>query len=214
MIIDMHVHTRPLSSCSSIDPEDAIKAAKEIGLDGLCFTEHEITWKSEDIRQLREKWNFPVFCGIEVDTSEGHILVFGLKENQRNLLHIKRFRKLQDIIHTTNGAMVAAHPFRNFILPEFLDTQPVLDDACAKQVFHVVEAIEICNGKSTDKENNLAHEISNRLKVKGVGGSDAHYLQEIGRCVTFFENNITSEEQLVAELKDGSFKAGYFRKYV
>lgn len=127
-------------------------------------------------------------------------------------MHIKRFRKLRDIIHTTNGSMVVAHPFRSFILPELLDPQPVLDDACAKQVFQVVEAIEVCNGKSTEKENDLAHEVSARLQVKGVGGSDAHYIQEIGRCVTFFENNITSEEQLAAELKSGRFKAGYFRK--
>ena len=212
MIIDMHVHTRAFSPCSRIDPEEAIKKAKEIGLDGLCFTEHEITWKSEDIQRLRQKWNFPVFCGIEVATSEGHILVFGLKEEQRDLLYIQKFRDLQDVVNLAQGVMIVAHPLRSLILTETLNLQAIIRDACTKRVFQMVEAIEIYNGKSTEKENELTREISTRLSVKGVGGSDAHYPQDIGRCITFFENTFTSEEQLAAELKMGRFKARYFRK--
>ncbi len=41
----------------------------------------------------------------------------------------------------------------------------------------------------------------------GIGGSDAHSVLEIGRCVTIFQNQIESEEDLVAELKAGRFSA-------
>jgi histidinol phosphatase-like PHP family hydrolase len=81
MIIDLHVHTRVLSPCSNIDPECAIIEAKKIGLDGLCFTEHEKMWKTEDLDILSKKWNFPLFRGVEVEIRDGHILVFGLENN-------------------------------------------------------------------------------------------------------------------------------------
>lgn len=211
MIIDMHVHTLPLSRCSNIDPEEAIRRAREIGLNGLCFTEHEITWRSEEIQRLRDKWNFPVFCGIEVNTSEGHILVFGIRENQKNLLHIRRFQKLQDFINGSNGILIFAHPFRDALFLDNINPQPIIQNACTKEVFKKVEAIEVFNGKSKTEENRMAQELSARLMVKGLGGSDAHNIQEIGRCATFFENEITNEEQLVEEIKSGRFKASYFR---
>jgi hypothetical protein len=44
-----------------------------------------------------------------------------------------------------------------------------------------------------------------QLKFRGTGGSDAHSVEEVGRCVTIFQNQIEAEEDLVAELKAGRF---------
>ena len=41
MKIDLHVHTNVSSPCSLIDPERAIAVAKQVGLDGICVTEHD-----------------------------------------------------------------------------------------------------------------------------------------------------------------------------
>jgi predicted metal-dependent phosphoesterase TrpH len=78
MIIDMHVHTNPLSPCSNLSPEEAILEAKLKGLDGICFTEHDVMWDNKRIAYLREKHDFLVFKGIEITTNYGHILVYGL----------------------------------------------------------------------------------------------------------------------------------------
>ena len=40
MVIDLHIHTKRLSPCSEMAPEGAAIEAKKIGLDGICFAEH------------------------------------------------------------------------------------------------------------------------------------------------------------------------------
>ncbi len=79
MKIDLHVHTNPLSPDSFMSAEQAIQTAKEIGLDGICFTEHDRAWQLSEIHSLREKHDFPVFRGVEVMLRGGiEMLVFGL----------------------------------------------------------------------------------------------------------------------------------------
>ena len=40
VVMDLHIHTKRLSPCSEMSPEEAAIEAKKIGLDGICFTEH------------------------------------------------------------------------------------------------------------------------------------------------------------------------------
>ncbi|MEW6275213.1 MAG: PHP domain-containing protein [Bacillota bacterium] len=209
MIIDLHVHTNALSPCSNLDPEEAVREAKRIGLDGICFTEHNKLWKPEDLERLSKKWDFPVFCGMEVETREGHILVFGLKNNQAGILAASDLRKTVD---GAGGVMISAHPFRGFLLFGFADLQMTLQSACTRPVFQVVDALETYSGKSTKKENELALAVGQKIPLKGAGGSDAHSLEELGRCVTIFEHQITNQAELINELKNGSYRAGYFRR--
>ncbi len=87
-----------------------------------------------------------------------------------------------------------------------------LEQASKRPIFQSVDAVEGFSGRSTEKENNLTQEVGERLRLKVVGGSDAHGVGEIGRYVTIFEKNIRSEAELIAELKAGRFEAGYFHK--
>ena len=43
--------------------------------------------------------------------------------------------------------------------------------------------------------------------MKGTGGSDAHIPSQVGCCVTVFEDIIRGEEDLVAAIKGGRFRA-------
>jgi hypothetical protein len=38
-----------------------------------------------------------------------------------------------------------------------------------------------------------------------VGGSDAHYVSSIGRCLTAFDQPIKSMEDLVEQLRNGTY---------
>ena len=40
----------------------------------------------------------------------------------------------------------------------------------------------------------------------GIGGSDAHLTSHIGACLTRFETNITTEQELVEALLSGQFE--------
>ena len=203
MIIDLHVHTRIYSRDSNLDPDEAIQQAKKIGLGGICFAEHNKAWDIERARQLSSKWNFPVLRGMEVDTTEGHVLVFGV---HTDIDRIITMNELQELVQKVNGAMIAAHPFGGFFSSGLPDTQIIIERAMAKPVLQYVDAIEGLNGRSTERENNLARKVAEHLNLGVVGGSDAHEVDEIGRCVTVFANDISSEADLVAALKENNFK--------
>ncbi len=209
MIIDLHVHTKALSPCSSLDPEEAIQEAKRIGLDGICFTEHGKLWDAQDLERLSNKWHFPLFCGVEVETRDGHLLIFGLDNIPPGIPAPADLRKAVD---GAGGVMIAAHPFRGFLLFGFADLSMTLESACKRRVFQLVDALETHSGKSTKKENDLAQAVGQKTSLKSVGGSDAHTISELGRCVTVFAHPIKSQADLIAELKRGNFRADYFRR--
>lgn len=208
MIVDIHVHTSFLSSCSSLDPEEAVRAAREAGLDGICFTDHCRLWPQPELERLSEKWDFPVFGGMEVETREGHMLVFGLDEELPGLVAASDLRAKVEL---AGGAMVYAHPFRGFLLFGFGDLQMTVREACARPVFRLVDAVETLSGKSTKNENNLALEVCKQLSLSGAGGSDAHSAREIGRCVTVFSQQIKNTAELVECLKRGDCRAEYHK---
>ena len=59
MVIDLHIHTKRLSTDSALDPQEAIQEAKWRGLDGICFTEHNKIWEAEEIEKVRGRGGFP-----------------------------------------------------------------------------------------------------------------------------------------------------------
>lgn len=209
MIIDLHVHTSPLSPCSKLDPEEAIRQAKSIGLDGICFTEHGKLWSDNDVDYLRRKYDYLVFCGMEVETRDGHVLVFGLPEDQPAIMDPGELCRKVD---AAEGAMIYAHPFRGFLMFGFSDLQLTVQNACERPIFKIMQAIETYSGKSTKNENEMTLAVSQKLGIPGTGGSDAHAVGEIGRCVTFFEDNISNREELIAALKSGRFRSDYFHR--
>jgi predicted metal-dependent phosphoesterase TrpH len=209
MVIDLHVHTIALSPCSRLDPEEAVRAAKSSGLDGICFTEHGRLWQAAELERLSAKWDFPIFSGMEVETREGHMLAFGLEEDEPGLLTAIELRGLLDM---SGGVMIYAHPFRDFLIFGFPDLQLTVSEACERQIYKLVDAIETYSGKSTKSENELAAEVSARLALPGAGGSDAHSAGEVGRCVTIFNKNIRNTAELIGQLNRRAFRAGYFKK--
>ena len=53
--------------------------------------------------------------------------------------------------------------------------------------------------------------LAEEYGYRGVGGSDAHIVSFVGRCATRFDNDVTSMQDLVRELKGGAFEAVSFR---
>ncbi len=209
MVIDLHVHTKELSPCSEMDPEEAVLEAKKIGLDGICFAEHNKTWNQNEIVTIQEKYGILVFNGIEVDSSEGHVLVFGLDKEFQGITPIE---DLHQAVDETDGFMIVAHPFRGFLVFGLSELKMDIDNACNNPLFKFANGIEIFSGRQTPKENVFSYQVCERLGLKGVGGSDAHTSKDIGKCVTIFENKIKGQEDLIRELKTGGFKAGYFQR--
>src|SRR5512136_3305929 len=171
--------------------EQAIQTAKEIGLDGICLTEHDRAWQLSEIHLLREKHDFPVFRGVEVMLRGGiEMLVFGLNVDFTSLLQLSDLRSM---VTAAKGFMVYAHPFRG--LPELTisDLDAALETTLGKVDITSIDAVEGCNGRNKDIYNQRALEVAGRDGLKTTGGSDAHRTAEVGTCVTVFERGVTGD---------------------
>ena len=209
MLIDLHIHTKPKSPCSSLTPEQVVAEAKKVGIDGVCLMEHDVLWSDEEIAGMREKYDFPIFKGFEISSLDGHFLAFGYEKTVDPFLELKEIR---EILKPDEGFLAIAHPFREFLVVGLQEIGLKLEDESKKEIFKLVDGIEILNGRVSKKANKFARKVSSLLNLKGIGGSDAHELYEVGKIVTDFKNpNIKDENDLVRELKTGNYDVKYFR---
>jgi predicted metal-dependent phosphoesterase TrpH len=208
MIIDMHNHTNYSSPCSIISAEDLIEEARKCGLDAICVTEHLYIEGANVAREIGQRMGFPVFRGVEAQTQLGDMLVFGYYQD------IQKGISLEDlcwIVHEVGGVVIPAHPFhvaggwnlyaaarsRGIELPQEWNRLPTLLE---------FDGVEVCNGQVPPEKNMLAEQLARYLGVPGIGGSDAHSLQMVGKAATKFDRTIHSDEELVSALKEGCYR--------
>ncbi len=202
MLIDLHVHTMISSACSQIDPLNLVDYAARIGLDGVCVTEHEEMEGAEVAHRLGMERGFRVFRGVEVYTEFGDMLVFGL---YRPRFPWKMdFSDLLKEVRRAGGVVIPAHPCRSD--RDFFDR---LGKEKAEYLLSHVDAIEVLNGGNTPEANGAAQAMADKYGLPQVGGSDAHLLMQVGRCVTRFERELETEEELVEEIRAGRCRPFY-----
>ncbi|AFM25102.1 PHP domain-containing protein [Desulfomonile tiedjei] len=202
MKLDLHIHTTEFSSCSTMSPDELMIAARENGLDGVCITEHNRIWTKSQAEALSNKHGLAVFRGMEVTTTGGDILVFGLEEEPDGMWTPAMLKSKVDAV---GGAAIAAHPFRGFLLFGFGDLKMQVQDALDNPTFSQVHGLEVCNGLVTETENNLAREVAEAAGLIMIGGSDAHRPEAVGTCITEFHDFIANEKELVQAILSSRF---------
>lgn len=208
MVIDLHVHSFPASPCSTISIEDLIKEAKEIGLDGICLTDHNHLWEAQRVEELRQKYHFLILRGCEITTEQGDMLVFGLEEEIRGVIKLE---ELREKVLGAQGFMLVAHPFRGFLTFGMGFLGLTKEKAMERPSFKWVDAVEVLNCKVTEQENSFAKDVAEGLGLPVTGGSDAHGPGEVGLYATRFPCRIQNEQDLIEALKRGGFSPVVFR---
>lgn len=191
MLIDLHCHTAPLSSCSALDVGQLVELARARGLEGICLTEHDRAWPEDEVQHLRDSLKFPIFSGVELTTDMGHILAFGLRSSSFSALAVEVFDSAQ-----RGGALLfLAHPARDGLLRVSAET------------VRIFESVEAVNGSDTRLQNMAATGLASGFRLPGIGGSDAHTSAEVGRAATRFERPLATNEDLRRELAAGRYEA-------
>lgn len=209
MVIDLHVHTSPASPCSSATLGEVVEEARRIGLDGLCLTDHNYVWKPHEIADLRKKHDFLLLRGTEITTDQGDMVVFGL---DRQIEGIIKLEELRQMVTKAGGFIIVAHPFRGFLTFGVGKLGLTPEKAMERALFKFVDAVEVLNSKVTEKENRLAAEVAEGLRLPTTGGSDAHEASAVGIYATRFHRAIKDEKGLIEALRSGDYSPVAFRR--
>ena len=205
MYIDLHTH-----SVSSDDSRATVdQFVKWIGvlrrkgyqIDGFVLTEHRKFDFDADYAELSAENEVVILKGSELDTDLGHFLVYGVNEEIARRIDFGNVRmdamELVAAAEDTGGIAIPAHPGRVGIgLYEFADNGVDLS---------ALRAAELLNGSNRPGEQERAEKLLSRLRLAGTGGSDAHLVSAIGKCMTRFATRVSSEAELVAGLRQGGF---------
>jgi predicted metal-dependent phosphoesterase TrpH len=186
MIMDLHVHS-VYSVDTDVEIKDILKAAKARNLNGLAISDHnEITGSLEAFELAKQMEDFVVIRAVEVSSSEGHIIAYGVdKKIPRDMTP----KETVDAIRRAGGTPVVAHPYRFW---SGVGEMVVLNTKFS--------AIEGLNARSPKATNEKAIALAEKLDLGVTGGSDSHKLEELGTGVTVFESTIETEEEAIEEI--------------
>ena len=212
-LFDLHIHTTKGSSDSSLTPEDVILEADRLGLRSLCLTEHSGPWDRHEFKKFASLHNVVLIRAMEVETDYGHMLAFGLDSYKSGYNKAAELRKAAT---TAGGFVVTAHPFRGVLsgghrsraliyqsIPDPLPETP--EQALDHPVFKLADAVEVANGGTVDRENEFAMAVAGMLKLPVTGGSDAHSTHGLGKFLTEFTDEVSTEAEFLKALHSKQF---------
>ena len=156
---------------------------------------------------LGKRHDYLVLPAIEINTDDGHILVYGIN---KYVYGMHRSHELAKHVEQPSGAMVAAHPYRRQ-MPWYMENERDYEEALVRAsrnpAYQYCVALERINGRGTVKENEFSGKLCDFMELPGTGGTDSHSRSDIGRCATNFERDIHDVYELIDELKAGRFEA-------
>ena len=204
--VDLHSHSTDASDDAGGTVEGYLKwiaARRRRGyhIDGFVLTEHRQYDPTVEYSALAEQYEAVVLRGAELETTVGHVLVYGITDDFLRHFDLSsttlRPADVFRIARETGGFAVAAHAGRPSI--------GIAEHVANGHDLEHVEAVEALNGGSSDHENGVGAEFAEQYGLHRVGGSDAHYVSAIGRCLTAFARPVTGLESLVEQLAAGDY---------
>jgi len=185
MKFDPHIHSIYSGDARS-KPMDIIKQAMKIGLDAIAISDHNSIEGSKIAIEIAKKMdNFLVIPSIEISSTKGHILGFGVEAIiPKDLSPVETIEK----IHEEGGIAIIPHPFSPYREGLFFKHKDTLKKL-VKSKKSSIEGLEVLNaryifGYSNSKSNKLA----NKYNLAKIGASDSHFIESIGNCYTEIED--------------------------
>jgi len=204
---DLHSHSIDASDDAGGTVEGYLKwiagrRKRGFRVTGFVLTEHRSYDPTVKYDDLAAQYDTVVLKGAELETEVGHVLVYGIDDRLKNEFDLSRVdlnsKDLFQAVYDLGGYAVAAHSGRPRIgIWEYIE---------AGRDLSFIPAIEELNGGSSAEENGRSMALVEKHGFKRIGGSDAHYVSSIGRCLTAFNGRITRMEELVEQLREGDYR--------
>ncbi len=187
------MHTK-YSGDTDAEPEAAVLHAIQVGLQGICFTEHYSYEASEHADGLRKKYTDKIMIirGVEFSSADGHCLIFGVNTDRLSIKNAT-MKEVVDVVSEQGGVVIPTHPYRG-------------NNSAGDLIENIkgITAVEGYNGYSHDSQNIKAVEKAKVLMLPYTGGSDAHSATDVGACYTEFSDPVTNDN-FIDLLKKGNY---------
>lgn len=182
---DLQVHTSHGDGMD--DPLTIFEAVeREAFLDIIAITDHDDIRGALEAREVyersRERWHFDLVTGIEVTTVHGHLLALWVDEP------IPSFKSLEATIatiHQAGGIAVVPHPFS--LLTRSVGRR-TLERVMRLPEEERPDGLEVANtlAKGWHTGQRARARNAEAWRLAETGGSDAHFVEAVGRAYTRF----------------------------
>jgi len=191
--VDLHLHTR-FSFDASISPKYVADALHQHPLiKAVAITDHNTIEGYFHVRRFAAAYrDLVIIPAVEVTTMLGDVIVLGVAEKPA---YWSTIESVVDFARARNGLLVIPHPYRG----------GGIGDAATK-IPSELAAVEVANPDSTPQENKMAETLANNQDMPGVGGSDAHHVEQMWKAYTQIDADPNVDSVLKA-IKNGRVKA-------
>ncbi|MFX0195981.1 MAG: PHP domain-containing protein [Candidatus Hodarchaeota archaeon] len=189
----MHVH----SWCSPdgrMSEMAIIATCKKKGLDGVAITDHNTIKGALALKKIAPP-NFVVIVGEEIQTREGEIMGYFLKEEIPPQLSIE---ETLERIKLQGGLVGIPHPFGSF-------RRSKIKASALERIINRVDFIEVFNSRNVfEKDDKMALILSQEMGLAPVVGSDGHLSCELAKAHVEI-HNFDTPQQLLQNLHSAKF---------
>lgn len=189
---DIHIHTI-YSYDATTTVRGVLRQASNVGFDVIAITDHDDIRGAFDARELASQYNLEVIPGVEINTSDGHLLALFVEEIPQRGLSLADTLK---IIGDMGGIAVAPHPFNQ--LPGSLSMDNVVSILTKPALKNILRGIEIYN-LTTQPFDERVQRLSAYLPFSKTAGSDAHVYWAIGTGKTEFKGKTAADFRTALE---------------
>ncbi len=191
-LADLHIHSTFSDGVATVE---AIlhHASAHTDLDVIAITDHDTLEGALLALELAPRFRVEVVPGIEVTTTEGHLLALFVTEPvAAGMPFVDTARRVREI----GGLPIAAHPFD--VLASGVGDRRLR--RIQQEHPGLLAGVEVINGSLlTPIGNARAERLRWELGLPGVGGSDAHLLEDIGAGYTIFAGKTAAELRAALE---------------
>lgn len=181
---DLHLHTS--ASDGVFDVATLLDyVERETDLDVIAITDHDEIAGAHKALELtsKKRYRFEVIAGMEITTLDGHVVGLFL---ERPVPSLRSLAKTVAAIHAQGGICIVPHPL-SWLTRSI--GQGMLDEMVRRPAPEVyLDALELVTVNPAarvtfEKAKNLNE---TRYHLAEVGGSDAHFLLQVGTGYTLF----------------------------
>lgn len=203
MKVDLHTHTWPASSCSSISHDEYIEACLRVGVEAIALTNHGNIRDNPQLAPRLAAAGITLLHGVEISTLFGDFVVFS-----PSLGFLEGLQPVQEPLSPDevpeDAAVVWVHPAAGGGM-----SGSAYFSGLEAHVAAGIHAVEVLNGNWLDRRYvEDAERIARALGLPGTGGSDAHQAHRIMACYTEIEGPVAGTADLVAALRAGDARPG------